>query len=510
MSREKQKEFNQKMSLKNKYPRHINMKKGGMVIKHYDDGGTVSATSLSGPQSGGINTATNPNTGIAGTISGALGLNNNFQAQGANLQAGTNNAQLNNAYTGVQSGINQVQGLANTLTPGAQLGVHNQAAVQQSLTNQLNGVGPNPAQAALNQNTMANVNQQAALMAGQRGAGANAGLIARQAAQQGAQTQQQAVGQEATLQAQQQIAAQQGLGNLAAQQIGQAGTGVQAVNTANQNEQGILQGANSGFNSVNAQQQAAINSANAQTAAGNQGMMGNILGGAASVVSSAIPAIGAMFAAGGEIPKMADGGQAWGGQYNQAPGEASSGPFATPSAPGQPNSDLQENIAGVGEAIGAQHDANVKYASDMNSGAGPAMETGAAQPAAYFEGTLAAHGGMMTFEHHMNHVHNYFSGGPTGNTVDAMVTPGEHYLNPHEVQKVIHEGADPLKLGHRFPGKPKKPGHDDYANDVLPAKLQEGGVVLDLETLKKKSPDAARKFVHKSVAKHLKKPMRKS
>lgn len=512
MNRDKQKSFNQKMSLKDKYPRHINMKKGGMVIKHYDDGGTVHAlndpnTALSGPANYTTNgnVATTSHT-LGGNIAGELGLSSGFQAGGANLQAGTNNNQLNNAYQGVQGGLNQVQDLANTLVPSANLGVQNQDLVQQSLVNQLNGVGPNPAQAALNQNTMNNVNQQAALMAGQRGAGANAGLIAREAAQQGAQTQQQAVGQQANLQAQQQIAAQQGLGNLASQQIGQAGTGVQAVNTAQQNEQGLLQGANTGMNSTLAGQQASINSTNAATASKNASGIGGLVGGLAGAVGS----IFSGFAHGGDVHKMAAGGEAnWGGQYNQTPGGGVGGNFASFQDSGGDGNALSEGLNAAGEGI-ADYRNKPSASEEMNLGAGPAMETGAAQPSAYFEGVLAAHGGMMPYEHHLNHVHNYFSGGPTGNSVDAMVTPGEHYLTPHDVHKVIHEGADPLKLGHKFPGKPKKPGHDDYANDVLPAKLQEGGVVLDLETLKKKSPDAARKFVHKAVAKHMKKPMRKN
>lgn len=121
---------------------------------------------------------------------------------------------------------------------------------QQNYANQLqqqaNGQGPNPAQAMLNQNTGANVANQAALMAGQRGAGANAGLMARQAAQQGANIQQNAIGQGATLQAQQQLSAMGLLGNqvnnMAGQQIqaqqamGQQGLGQQAnINQANAN-----------------------------------------------------------------------------------------------------------------------------------------------------------------------------------------------------------------------------------------------------------------------------------
>ncbi len=108
---------------------------------------------------------------------------------------------------------------------GAASGLQNVLGQQQATAGQLqgiaNGTGPNPAQAALNNATGQNIASQAALMAGQRGAGANVGLMARQAAQQGAGIQQQAVGQGAEMQAQQQLAA---LGQLSGQQQAMAGT----------------------------------------------------------------------------------------------------------------------------------------------------------------------------------------------------------------------------------------------------------------------------------------------
>lgn len=85
------------------------------------------------------------------------------------------------------------------------------------------GRGPNPAQAMLAQQTGQNVANQAALMAGQRNAGSNAGLIARQAAQQGSAIQQQAINQAAILQAQQSLAAMGQQGNIYGQQAGIAG-----------------------------------------------------------------------------------------------------------------------------------------------------------------------------------------------------------------------------------------------------------------------------------------------
>jgi hypothetical protein len=512
----REKEFNDKMSLKNKYPRHINMKKGGMVKRFADGGSTEHAfsdpgTALGGPanSTNNSNVQTTSNT-LGGNLAGALGLTSGFQAGGANLQVGTNSNQLNNAYTGAQTGLANTQNIAGTLAPGAAQGVANQGIVQQQLLNQLNGTGPNPARAALNMNTAANVNQQAALMAGQRGAGQNAGLIAREAAQQGAGIQQQGVAQNALLQQQQQIAAQQGLAGLAGQQIGQAGTGAQAYNTAQQNEQGILQGANSGMNSTLAQQQASINATNAATAQANASGIGGLIGG----VGSAVGSIFSSLAEGGEVQKMADGGNlGWGGNYNQTPGGGGSAPMASFSVPGKSN-DLSNGLSDAGEGIadyiGKKPGGSGGITQFEGNVAGGPGDTGS--PAAYFgRERLVAHGGQIrSYEHHYNHVQNYFNGGPTGQKVDALVSPGEVYLNPHQVKKVIHEGADPEKIGHKFPGVAKKPGKDSYDNDVTPASLDEGGVVIDLETLKKKNPLASRRFVHKAVAKHMKSPKRKS
>lgn len=101
------------------------------------------------------------------------------------------------------------------------------------------GEGPNPALEMLRQQTGQNVANQAALMAGQRGAAGNVGMLARQAANVGSQAQQQAVGQGAQLGAQQQLAAMQNLAQARQQQLQnalsqqqlqqQAGMGYQAI-----------------------------------------------------------------------------------------------------------------------------------------------------------------------------------------------------------------------------------------------------------------------------------------
>ena len=160
--------------------------------------------------------------------------------------------QSNNLYDQSQTGINQQQAFVNALQ--GQNGIANQSNVfnqAQGLANQYqnvaNGTGPNPALQQLQNTTGQNIASQAALMAGQRGSGANQGLVARQIGQQGANINQQAAGQGATLAAQQQLAGMQGLqnqqsllGNLAGQQVGQQANALTGYNQAAQSEVSYL------------------------------------------------------------------------------------------------------------------------------------------------------------------------------------------------------------------------------------------------------------------------------
>lgn len=265
--------------------------------QHLDSGGTV----LGAPGSSTVNSSANPaNNGIGGAVGSVLGTNDNFQAGSAAIQAGTNNGQLNNAYTGVQGALGDQGTLVGQTAPGTQQGLNAQSTLSNQYAQEAAGQGPNPAQAALNQSTGENIQQQAALAAGTRGAGANAGLIAQNNAQQGAATQQAAVGQAATLQAQQQLAAQSGLAGLSATQVGQGASAVQNENETQQNEQNILQNANTSYNNAGVGMQSNINNTNAQTAAANAAAAAQTVGGITSGLSS-------LFAHGGMV-KMDTGG----------------------------------------------------------------------------------------------------------------------------------------------------------------------------------------------------------
>lgn len=241
-----------------------------------------------------------------------------FQAQGAPLQTPATTGQANTAYDQTQEGIKQQQAFLQALQ--AQGGIGNQQNVfnqQQATAGQLqniaNGQGPNPAAAALNQATGANTANQASLMAGQRGAAVNPGLVARMAANVGAANQQNAVGQTATLEAQQQLAGinaltgqQANLANTAAQQVGQQANATQNYNAAAQGQQQNL------LNSINQQNanqvgmQSNINNANAGVAGINAKNQANMLNG---IIGGAGTATEAVFADGGQVGPKSKIGQ---------------------------------------------------------------------------------------------------------------------------------------------------------------------------------------------------------
>lgn len=275
--------------------------------------------------------------GIISNAAGALGMNAGY----ANTTPGTSAGQLNTAYTNATNAANQQVGLQNTLIPQAATAANNQNTVAAQELAMTEGQGPNPAQNQLATATGTNVSNEAALLAGQRGAGANPGMAGRNIATAGTQAQEGAAGQAATLQAQQQIAAQGALSNLSNQQVAQAQGATTALNTAEQNEQNILQNANTSQNNANVSMQGNVNNVNAQT---NQSVMGGITSGG-GVLSSILNK-------GGEVQqgvhpdkkhklefihKMTKLGMEHfdeGGQAGYTSSEATSGPsIAAPAAP---------------------------------------------------------------------------------------------------------------------------------------------------------------------------------
>ena len=347
----------------------------------------------------------------------------------------------------------QQQGLANQMSQNN--GLATQQAAAQGYQNIANGTGPNVAQNMLNQTTGQNVANQAALMAGQRGASANAGLMARQIAQQGAATQQQAAGQGATLQAQQQQAAlgqmagigaqqagqlqaQQGqMGNMAntqaANQIGQTNAGTQAAIQQQQN----LMGAQGQYNQAGVGMQSNINAGNTQLNAGTQQGLQGLVGGLMGV-------------AGGALAAMAGGGMVE--DHSAYPGQSGFGAFMSQQNSGQAFSPQQQEQM--------QFNNQMKQSSQLENGA---TKLGSAIGSKMFssddEGDYARGG----------KVHNLKSGGK------AVAT------SPTE--------------------KAKKPGNS-YSNDTIPAMLSEGEVVIPRSVMQSGDPvSASAQFVAQVLAK---------
>lgn len=259
-----------------------------------------------------------------GAVTGFLGLNGKgagYQAQGVPIAQPITAADVTAGNQQANVAAQQLSQYAGSTAPGGQQGLNAQQALSGQLMAQTQGGGPNPAQAALNQNTGANIAAQTAMMAGQRGASANPALIARQAAQQGAATQQNAIGQAATLQAQQQLAAQQNLMALSAQQAGQQQSAIGNYSNAAQGIQGnLIQGLGQ-QNQANVNMQGNINSSNAGVQSVLAGGVPNLIGG---IGKGAGMAVG--MANGGVVDHllgMACGGMADGGKVDAllSPGE---------------------------------------------------------------------------------------------------------------------------------------------------------------------------------------------
>jgi len=259
---------------------------------------------------------------------GFLGATSDFKAQNAPVQTAVTSDNFQTAFGQTQGGLDaQAKFLAALQAQG---GAANQASVfaqQQALSDQLmqqsQGLGPNPAQQALMNATGANISQQAALMAGQRGAGANVGLMARQAGQQGAGIQQQAAGQASLMQAQQQIAAQQALmqqqaamANVAGTQVNQQANALGAYNQYAQGQQGQLLNAIGNQNNAGVAMQSNINSVDSATEQNNASTVGKIIGGVIGATGQA----GAAMATGGAsgAASSAPAGKAHGGQITNA------------------------------------------------------------------------------------------------------------------------------------------------------------------------------------------------
>lgn len=474
---------------------------------------------------------------FTGLFSGGKG--SDFQAGSTPLTGNFSQGGADESYNNALSGIHSQQDLVNALN--AQNGLGNQASVFNQLQGVANGTGPNPAQAMLNQSTGQNVANQAALMASQRGVSANPGMIARQAAQQGANTQQQAAGQAATLQAQQRLGALGQLSGVANQQVANQIGGVQGLNTAVQGQENIYNQGIANQNNANVAMQSNQNTSNAHIAGGNQssqsGILGSLASGAGSIFSkgfggggsggssssgdmnstSAVGGSGqstansgANYSKGGQV-KMADGGIIQPPQYNSylanslnsnnsatsgsqalltnASSEAaadntgsSGGGGGLPGLGGMGGMSLQGGLGALGGLFGAITGPKKATATDA-SGQALAGSSGAPANSGSYNPQSGAGSGQAGKPPPLP------GGFAKGGKVPAMVSPGEIYLSPDKAKKVAEGKMSPL-AGERIPGKAKING-DSLKNDVVPKTLEEGGVVI--KRSKALGDDVARK-----------------
>lgn len=317
-----------------------------------------------------------------------------------------------------------------------QSNIGNQNAFAKALQLQTQGGGPNLAQSLLSNATGENVANQAALMASQRGTGANAGLIARQAAQQGSKIQQDTAGKAAAIRQQQQLNAQQGLGNVYGQ-IGQESGNQLNSYLGGQNAQNQ--------NIVNTNQiNAGIGQAN--TAGGSSVMSG---------IGQALPGIANMFSSSG------------GSSAGSTPG--SSAGYGVNSLSSNPNA-----------AVGAYN--------QLAKG-GPVQPFSEDLPE-HFSGIASIYHPHMTGSNVNQPSYNASTNAyAEGGKVDAKVSPGEKFLKPKDVKKVAEGKADPMSIGETIPGKPKVPGAvDSYKNDTVSKKLETGGIVIPRHITQGKNP----------------------
>lgn len=454
-----------------------------------------------------------------GAIGGLLGINGGANGSGfaapqaAQITNPVTSAQIGNSYTGTQSALQQQQALLQALQ--GQNGIQNQSNVYGQLQGVANGTGPNPAQAQLAQATGANTANQAALMAGQRGSGANAGLIARQAAQQGGANQQSAAGQAATLQANQSLNALGQLSGVAGQQVANQVGATGAVTGAQQGEQQALLGAQQGFNSSQVANQAGVNAANAGLASTNmQGQQG-LLGGALNALG---PAAAVAKAEGGMIKKYATGNlvsadydnhdqvdYGTGATPMQAPAAAPMAvPIAAPAAPQSPKgpqSSFGKFLSGMGNTTPTAGNYGNPGANQLATGMSQAIKGLFSSNAP--QSSVATQSQQTTSDNYSSPQDPSMLYGAEGGKVPALVAPGEIRLRPNQVKEVL-KGADPTKIGEKIKGKAPVPGAvNDYKNDVVRKDLYEGDVIVPNKETKSKNPsEASRRFVHALAAKH--------
>ena len=497
-------------------------------VLHFDSGGAVPSGSMvqggnnvsGGVQEGFGNTpggqlygnafgnALQSGAGGAGEAATGVGADftaqNQFQAQNAPIQYGTNATQLNTAYQGAQGGLNQLNSLSASLTPGVQQAANAQGMLSSQLSMESAGLGPNPAQAQYAANIQNLAAQQAGAISSQKGI--SPALANAQIARQGGAAMQNAAAQGATLQAQQQLAAQQNLQNLSANQVAQGAGAIQGVNNAQQNEQNILQGANTSANNALVSSQNSTNSINAQVAGQNASATNNTLGGLMNGASS----LAALFAKGGvvgETPKYAPGGvvgpstsgpQSYFGQWlsSQNPGGSggygiSNSPSANPLPVADTTQSISKGMTGLGKSFMPSKSSANSTGSQLGGSMGSQVGGSIGSPSGDVQGGPAEvnyNAAQNPSDPDMSPLIDLGGMGYAGGgKVDALVSPGEKRLTAQQAKQVATGQKNIKQVGEKFPGKPKIKGNS-YDNDTIPKKLTIGDIIIPNSVMQSANP----------------------
>jgi hypothetical protein len=224
-------------------------------------------------------------------------------------------------------------------------------------------------------------------------------------------------------------------------------------------------------------------------------------------VLSAIPYVGEVFKANGGMIGYAEGGEVdnssfWNSHLNGAPPVLGQGSYNIQSPQSIPDLKLDDESKGGGGAPKANG-----MGGTMSNGIGGLPGFGAGGGQDIVGGGAEGLGGITSAD--AMALAPMAVGLPPmakGGKVPAMVSPGERYLPPEEVEKVVKGKKSPLKAGEKIPGKAKYKGND-YRNDTVPKTLEEGGIVLPKSVMESKHPHwEAHKFVSAIMAKQGLKP----
>lgn len=247
-------------------------------------GGAASGAALGSAILPGIGTAIGA---VGGFLTGLFGGGNDSKPQLPPITDPVTGQQISSANQSTQESLAKQNAFVNALA--AQNGIGNQSQVYNQLQDVVAGKGPNPATAMLANATGANNANTAALMASQRGAAVNPGMIARLAARQGAANQQNAAGQAAELQAQQSLGALGQAGSLATTQVGQQQNAINALQQGQLTNQGQLLGAQGQYNAALTAGQGNVNAVNQEQNRLNAQEMAGALSGVGAAATALAP-----------------------------------------------------------------------------------------------------------------------------------------------------------------------------------------------------------------------------